>query len=1132
MRLDEIDQEPVKKVVFAFGRLNPPHYGHGGLIQTLEKVAKEKGANWYLFVSSKNEPEKNPLTYEQKCYWIKTLFPEVRGHLVEDASIKTPLVAATWLYKQGFKSATFVAGEDDMESYAAMIKSGNAHGMKNPDAVKAGKGFIFEPLEFAVSARLASATNARAAVENNDPEAFARAILGPKIGNPKLLAAVEKQLFQTVRQGMHLGESVSEDIGTKLKDLYHHLRYTAGGDEEHKYKKSKYQGKGKPETDQDPYKGMSDFERGHTIRARSSDADHAREFIARRDNPRIDWPKESAELNKSTPSVADLAKKYATNTADVHHQLNRGVKIEYEHTNDIDIATEIAMDHLGERLDYYELLKKLEKSPKKKFGENFADGKGPGKPGDSQRHGIPKKATIAQLEKASHAKGRKGQLARWQLNMRRGKKANEGGSFAFGNNPDGGNLIDRQVGIFPWDVETPKKSSEVIGESIAGKDMLKLFRKMHWDNPGSNSEMDQFIMDHEWGVRMIQPLEIPDAESMWDIDDPFGRIVNIDDDAVRQHAAAIKQGSVDPIIMGPNGSIIDGNHRAQAAKLLNVPIQAYVPMDPKEIDEGKVPASEIVKYVRKIHPEGEWNIDYTITDHPFWTMKSVPISSLHIFDPDKEDVPDPYNRVQDTNLDHVARLMPKIASILKASPIVVDDKGYVLDGNHRALAASKAGMTSIPVWMPAKESVGEVAKVKLSSDPNNFGAWVNDSGKPEKTVVIPTNKIHVFEPDDKFNNPQHAKNLANIVKAIKAGKKLPPILVRRHGIDRFQVVDGHHRFMAYRMAGVKNIPARVIDPKNITSNVEEATTLESVGESQTDYGRGEELEGIDIMGAPVFISHHAIERLDRKGERSVDVEEIYEIIEKAVRQHGRDIDNLHNTDFVLKGENGPPREPKNGFGIALAKNEDSEGNAIYMIKTVHPRLLAGRLPGFKVQGLKRRYSMYEDIQDPIIKPRVYLDMDGVLADFFGEWSRISGVNHYKDIDDVEAKLQLVRDHPTFWIDLPLLPNAKALIQTVVQNYGEYRICSKPLEGDARSEPGKLQWIKKHLSDMPPAEVLLTADKAKFATHDGSPCILVDDYGVNINSWRAAGGIGIKYDDSAFSQVAKILSSIAKSGVPK
>jgi hypothetical protein len=54
--------------------------------------------------------------------------------------------------------------------------------------------------------------------------------------------------------------------------------------------------------------------------------------------------------------------------------------------------------------------------------ENFADGKGPGRAGDSQRHGISKGATMAELEKASHSAGRKGQLARWQLNMRRGHK--------------------------------------------------------------------------------------------------------------------------------------------------------------------------------------------------------------------------------------------------------------------------------------------------------------------------------------------------------------------------------------------------------------------------------------------------------------------------------------------------------------------------------------------------------------------------------------------------------------------------------------------------------------------------------------------------------------------------------------
>lgn len=54
--------------------------------------------------------------------------------------------------------------------------------------------------------------------------------------------------------------------------------------------------------------------------------------------------------------------------------------------------------------------------------ENFRDGKGPGRPGDSARHGIPKNATLSQLDKIGKGSGRKAQLARWQANMRRGRK--------------------------------------------------------------------------------------------------------------------------------------------------------------------------------------------------------------------------------------------------------------------------------------------------------------------------------------------------------------------------------------------------------------------------------------------------------------------------------------------------------------------------------------------------------------------------------------------------------------------------------------------------------------------------------------------------------------------------------------
>ena len=59
--------------------------------------------------------------------------------------------------------------------------------------------------------------------------------------------------------------------------------------------------------------------------------------------------------------------------------------------------------------------------------ENFADGKKPGRKGMSKRVGIPKGASISQLEKiAKSSSGEKRKMAQWQLNMKRGKKkANE-----------------------------------------------------------------------------------------------------------------------------------------------------------------------------------------------------------------------------------------------------------------------------------------------------------------------------------------------------------------------------------------------------------------------------------------------------------------------------------------------------------------------------------------------------------------------------------------------------------------------------------------------------------------------------------------------------------------------------------
>lgn len=48
-----------------------------------------------------------------------------------------------------------------------------------------------------------------------------------------------------------------------------------------------------------------------------------------------------------------LAKKYNVNLAEVTRRLNKGIKVEHEHTQNRQVAMKIAIDHLLEDFNYY-----------------------------------------------------------------------------------------------------------------------------------------------------------------------------------------------------------------------------------------------------------------------------------------------------------------------------------------------------------------------------------------------------------------------------------------------------------------------------------------------------------------------------------------------------------------------------------------------------------------------------------------------------------------------------------------------------------------------------------------------------------------------------------------------------------
>jgi len=151
-------------------------------------------------------------------------------------------------------------------------------------------------------------------------------------------------------------------------------------------------------------------------------------------------------------------------------------------------------------------------------------------------------------------------------------------------------------------------------------------------------------------------------------------------------------------------------------------------------------------------------------------------------------------------------------------------------------------------------------------------------------------------------------------------------------------------------------------------------------------------------------------------------------------------------------------------------------------------------------------------------PHLYLDMDGVQADFFGAWSKRSGVDHWKAIANKEAEInQLAHSSDQevykFFRDLEPLSGGMQVIQWIRQNKIPYTVLSAPLRGpySQASVKAKRNWLDEFHAGSS-SNAIFTANKAKYATVGGTPNVLVDDFGKYLNAWKAAGGIAVKHED--------------------
>ncbi len=256
-------------------------------------------------------------------------------------------------------------------------------------------------------------------------------------------------------------------------------------------------------------------------------------------------------------------------------------------------------------------------------------------------------------------------------------------------------------------------------------------------------------------------------------------------------------------------------------------------------------------------------------------------------------------------------------------------------------------------------------------------------------------------------------------------------------------------------------------------------------------------------------------------------------------KQGNELYNFDSIAVVNAGQRDPDEEGVAGASASkarelAAKGQEHEFSKIIMGGDDGKGLYNKIQDALGVMVAENNKKLYNEQMDG--KPTVYLDMDGVLADFFGGVEKMYGVDHWKQLTSDKTKdlKKEVIDRITgtdFFATLPKFQSADALIDMVKKfTGGKFSINTSPLRGDnENSGKYKKVWISNNIDK--PDEVVVTGRKETYAKDkaSGTPNILIDDRPVNIQRWQDAGGYGILYQANrdSLDKVKKGLEDYAK-----
>lgn len=155
--------------------------------------------------------------------------------------------------------------------------------------------------------------------------------------------------------------------------------------------------------------------------------------------------------------------------------------------------------------------------------------------------------------------------------------------------------------------------------------------------------------------------------------------------------------------------------------------------------------------------------------------------------------------------------------------------------------------------------------------------------------------------------------------------------------------------------------------------------------------------------------------------------------------------------------------------------------------------------------------------------RLFLDLDGVMADFDAHFPATFGLDHRGLADD--DMWATINAHPTYFRDMPPCPGAVDFFRTVEQ-FDPIVLTACPKSNYAHVARQKRAWVREHLStSIMILPVMGGRFKPLFMHAPGD--VLIDDFEKNCAAWTDEGGVAILH--RSFAETSRALAPLQLGG---